>query len=560
MGSIDVSGQVHFLTVVPIRRNSAEVVMKNVRPFSNSTLLRRLLEKLLTVPNNDVLVSTDCELAVETIQNYFPDKVFVHQRSVENSKSSATIDDVVREVFDDPSCSTLVDRASHIAVCQATVPLLPVDELTNFYGTARTSTSETCVSVTELHGSVWMATEIDADGPRALFESRVNRQHDQKTYLIENGAFTSTTKEFFRRARTRFNEAPTLMPVRASCAIDIDTEDDWKLAEAGANSEHLRIAIVAILGKSVGTGHIYRAAELQRGLALFGAAIYGLYLDEEHVDLPRQLGLFANPITRDELVHLPETNIILDILDIEDSLVRSLRDAGKRVITFENRNAIQADAPLTFNGLYSGESVDPSAPVFFGPQYFVLDERWRAVEKAARPVRSIRRVVVFMGGTDPSNLTPKVLEAIEDGLEKVEVMVVGREDLRAWSHDPAHANHYEFFPVSDRFPEILREADLFIGSAGQTMYQAAHLRVPTVVIAHSSREMEHVNTSLDGRVLCLGTEDQVDVKAMTAAINFLDQNSFVRIQMWEKCATADLSGGTARILQKVSEHILFNER
>ncbi len=142
--------------------------------------------------------------------------------------------------------------------------------------------------------------------------------------------------------------------------------------------------------------------------------------------------------------------------------------------------------------------INNNATLLLGPKYALLKPEYEHFRNII-PVRkgTIHRILVFLGGSDPSNETKKVLEALDDfKLLGIDVVVganhpdpagiikiaVARSQVRLYSNMPHLA-------------DLMARADLMIGAGGSTTWERMCLGLPSIVISVAANQVS-TNTSL----------------------------------------------------------------
>ncbi len=110
-----------------------------------------------------------------------------------------------------------------------------------------------------------------------------------------------------------------------------------------------------------------------------------------------------------------------------------------------------------------------------------------------------QKVLVTMGGSDPDNITLKVLEALQDlqsalGVEPEVKVVLGAanphgDDLR--SAIRSFPSRFTFWDGAGGMPEAMKWADLALSGAGSTCWEMAFMGLPflTVTLADNQKEI-----------------------------------------------------------------------
>ena len=98
---------------------------------------------------------------------------------------------------------------------------------------------------------------------------------------------------------------------------------------------------------------------------------------------------------------------------------------------------------------------------------------------------SIENILITMGGNDLRNLTPKILELLNDNFPKVNKKVIIADSFKNTKEIESLKNeHVEliYSPNSDEIINAMSSVDLAISASGQTLYELACIGVPTVAI------------------------------------------------------------------------------
>ena len=94
---------------------------------------------------------------------------------------------------------------------------------------------------------------------------------------------------------------------------------------------------------------------------------------------------------------------------------------------------------------------------------------------------------------------------------------------------------------------MMEGADLAICSAGRTVYELAHMRVPGMVLAHHEREARHTFARPRNGFAFVGLMDRVDdVKIRNVFLAMLKQAR--RARFWERQNRLDFTANKARVV------------
>jgi len=196
-----------------------------------------------------------------------------------------------------------------------------------------------------------------------------------------------------------------------------------------------------------------------------------------------------------------------------------------------------------------------------GPDYFVFQESFIEVSRKARfPRWEAKNLLVSMGGSDPHNLTPRVMEglfATKQG--KLDVRVIIGPGFSRNTNKDIHEKLGLFgvkckiiSGASDTMAKLLFWADLVITAGGLTKYEAAVTGTPSVVIASFDREVEMCRTFADARASLCFNLGEINIETdLPAIVEMMLDNYELRREMSRKGKVLIDGKGVERIFMKI---------
>jgi UDP-2,4-diacetamido-2,4,6-trideoxy-beta-L-altropyranose hydrolase len=133
---------------------------------------------------------------------------------------------------------------------------------------------------------------------------------------------------------------------------------------------------------------------------------------------------------------------------------------------------------------------EPQTRLLLGPRYSLLRSEFLAWRGWTREIRaSATRVLVTMGGSDPQNVTARVIDALRvSGLDSMEaVIVVGGSNVRFDAAPQDNGNEKFSANITVRkdvsnMPELMAWADVAISAAGSTCWELCFMGLPSLLI------------------------------------------------------------------------------
>ncbi|HQU87041.1 UDP-2,4-diacetamido-2,4,6-trideoxy-beta-L-altropyranose hydrolase [Denitromonas sp.] len=179
-----------------------------------------------------------------------------------------------------------------------------------------------------------------------------------------------------------------------------------------------------------------------------------------------------------------------------------------------------------FESRYVGRVAD-STRCLLGPAHVLLrPEFLEACRTLRRRDGTVRRILVFFGGSDPTNQTLRVLTGI-DALQRPDIRVdavVGsanphREDVRAFCDARPWASfHCQILNMA----ELIAAADLGVGAGGAAMWERCALGLPTLTVVFVDNQLQTTqDVATTGAIAYLGWASNLSSADYAAAIRGL---------------------------------------
>ncbi len=260
--------------------------------------------------------------------------------------------------------------------------------------------------------------------------------------------------------------------------------------------------------------------------------------------------------------------IVLDGYRFDPAFQSGLRAGGQRVLVIDDHGhagRYHADVVLDQNpgaDAVAYENRDPHTRLLLGVRFALLRAEFRRWRRSRPPVPArARRVVVTLGGSDPDNVSARVLEglaAVPGPLEVLLVIGAANPHGAALRAAVALCPHPVDVVVDARdMPERLAWADLAVAAAGSTSWELALVGTPqmAVVLADNQQPVADRLAS-DGLAVSLGRHGALGADAIAAAVADLAEDRARRSELSRRgqglvdgrgalrvLAAMDLSGG-----------------
>lgn len=539
----------NVLVIIPARGGSKGIPRKNLRSMNGKPLIAYAIETgLKSAFKPDVYVSSDDEEILMVARKV---GASVHRRNAELANDKATLDPVILD-----ACETIEKetgkRYDVIATMQPTSPLLKVESLdTALAKFVESPELETVMSARkEAHLSWRMENEKFVPN----YKARVNRQYLDPTYY-ETGAFIICRREVMEKKASRIGEKVDLQVLSETETTDIDTYSDWNLCEYLLRRK--TILFVTVGYNEIGMGHVYRSLLLANNilnhrlvfLTLAGSDLAYDKIKENNYEVYKM----EHRDVIDDIAMINPDIVINDILDTGASYIQTLREKGICVINFEDLGPGAKKANLVINELYPENENLPNH--FFGHRYFCSRDEF-LLSDYKRVNKDVKRVLITMGGTDPSDLTLKVLSAVYGYCLKKKiaidvVMGLGYQKEGELANYPGIGIHRNIGTMSD----FMLNADLIFTSAGRTVYEAACIGTPTIVMGQNKREMTHLFASAENGFINLGLGSEVPPARLSETFDKFVTDYEARLEASRLMKSKEIRRGRNRVIRLIQQAI-----
>jgi UDP-2,4-diacetamido-2,4,6-trideoxy-beta-L-altropyranose hydrolase len=275
----------------------------------------------------------------------------------------------------------------------------------------------------------------------------------------------------------------------------------------------------------IGTGHVMRCLALAQawrragGEVLFALAettpALVLRLQNEGIrtcQIAAARGSKNDAAQTVEIARVHETSwIVADGYCFDSAWQKQIRDGGFHLLVIDDYGHADhyfAEAILNQN-VSAQESLyprrEPSSHLLMGPRFVLLREEFLKYTSFSRQIPDVaKRVLVTLGGSDPDNVSGRVVQALSTISEIEAVVVAGGSNPHLGSLQSAVAARGSWMRLvvdSSEMPELMAWADVAVIAGGGTMYEAAFMRLPAIVVVVAENQKAGAS-AMEGSGVC----------------------------------------------------------
>jgi spore coat polysaccharide biosynthesis predicted glycosyltransferase SpsG/CMP-N-acetylneuraminic acid synthetase len=483
----------NLCVIIPALKKNAIIPDQLVKKLHGVTLIQRAINTAKElVDNKDIVVVTDSEeISLICERN--------HIKFYYNAALTLDPDKILRDIS-----FILEDYArcyESLLIYRANAPLVDSKIIKDAYQIFLKNQDNILVSVRKVQKKIFRQ---DNHKLADLFDELKDEWFEEiRAFLILPSALAG---------RDRLEALPYVLP--DDRAIEIQSYQDWWICEKLLQRK--RIVFNVIGSVEIGMGHVYRSLTLAHEITDHEIIFV---CDEKYKIVVDKIAstdyrVIAKP-TRELLPTILDLNpdlVINDILNTDKKYILTLKEAGIKVVNFEDLGEGSRYTDLTINELYEEPQIEGKHYLWGHKYYFLRDEF-----DDARPhefFEDLKAVLITFGGADQNNLTLYTLKAIVDlcRTKQLKIYIVCgagyqfKTELENYINQSAYKD-IELTYATGVISRIMEKTQIAITSNGRTVYELADMNIPSIIISHHEREATHSFATLEKGFLNLGIFD-----------------------------------------------------
>lgn len=271
-----------------------------------------------------------------------------------------------------------------------------------------------------------------------------------------------------------------------------------------------KVFLYAEGGFKLGLGNIYRTIALAKEFIKKGIIeLYFITSSESYVkniikNQSIEVISFKNHNFFIDIIKGAKPDIlIIDNINIQDELVKSIRVYVKKLVHIGNISNANRYADLVVNAIigtnYKNKiSIDRYNTKYLeGPKYLVLRDEFYEKKNNYKYKRQLNKILLSFGGTDQANLTTKVLNKLNRIKIKKEIDIIlgaGFKFVDELNREISGNNIHSIkvFKNVSNISDMMLNTDLLFTSPGTTLYEACRLKIPAISF-YQNKEQEEMH-------------------------------------------------------------------
>ncbi|WP_456277655.1 UDP-2,4-diacetamido-2,4,6-trideoxy-beta-L-altropyranose hydrolase [Bacillus sp. AK128] len=205
--------------------------------------------------------------------------------------------------------------------------------------------------------------------------------------------------------------------------------------------------------------------------------------------------------------------------------------------------------------------VDRDTELILGPTGLILRDEFYSRKRYVRE-GTIKNLLVFYGGSDPTNETEKTLKALEMLTFQpisIHVVVGDANPKKEYIQSICMKNNYHYHQQINFLSELMETADLSLGAGGVTMWERCYLGLPSIVTIVAENQRMSSDAAFNyGAIMNLGWHEGVTSEKIADTLNEVIHHRDVLRRISEKSLSLINSENKQRhpLIQAIMEDLI----
>lgn len=217
------------IAIIPARGGSKRIPRKNIKEFLAKPIIAYSIEAAINSNLFDeVMVSTDDKEIAEIAIKFGAKVPFF--RSDKTSNDYTGLAEVIIEVLEQYKAEKIV--FNNVCCILATAPFIKNHDLIESYSKLEKSNFDSVMPVVRYSFPIQRAMQFEGDNIKMIWpENLTKRSQDLKPSFHDAGLFYWARTNIILTEKTLWTNNTTAIEISEHMAQDIDTNEDWKMAE-----------------------------------------------------------------------------------------------------------------------------------------------------------------------------------------------------------------------------------------------------------------------------------------------------------------------------------------
>ncbi len=469
------------LLIIPAIKKNAVIPDQLIKKLNGITLIQRAINTAKEITDNILIITDSQEISLIAQRNNIE-----FYKDYDLTLNSDNILEKIKIII-----KNRVEKK--IIIWRAKTPLVSSDILKEAYQEFSFNDNYILTSVKKLNKQIFKYTN------KSLVKIENNYFEELKSFYMFNNTNKTTITTLYK---------PFIIDEEYS--IEIENYQDWWICEKILQRKRIVFNVIGSL--EIGMGHIYRSLAIAHEITDHEI----IFVCDEKYELAVEkiasmdYKVISTVDTEQTIIDLKPDLVINDILNTDLKYIKTLKDANiLKIVNFEDLGTGAEEVDLVINELYDKPKIK-GKNFLWGYKYLALRDEFEDAKPHSFKDK-VTSVLITFGGTDQNNLTLVTLKAIIDTAQQYNIKIyivcgsgyLCKDELEQYLKQHKYKNIELTFAIGV-ISQIMEQTQVAFSSNGRTVYELAHMNIPSVVLSHHERENTHRFAVLDKGFINLG--------------------------------------------------------
>lgn len=316
------------------------------------------------------------------------------------------------------------------------------------------------------------------------------------------------------------------------------------------------IAIRADGNIKIGLGHIMRTLVLAEELKNLFNIFYVCKWSEENkkgIEIIKNNGykcIFDSENYEADL-------IIIDSYNVDENYFSKLRKLSRKLMYIDDLHSLKYyDVDILLNRAIGAESINYNAAkncrILLGSRYMILRKEFRE-NNAIEIKENVENILITFGGSDPVNMTYKVLECFKNMNYNFKVVIgssFSNENIKNIEKIKQLSSNIELF-YNPKMSKVFKMCDIAVTACGGTVYEIGSMAIPQIALAIADNQDNSTGEKESGLYKYAGKYNEIEMHKLYDMVINLAQDYNLRKYFSKRQKEIIDKNGTDKIINEI---------
>jgi len=250
-----------------------------------------------------------------------------------------------------------------------------------------------------------------------------------------------------------------------------------------------------------------------------------------------------------------KTNTILKMYDVDLLIIDNyaidfkwqnlVNNFSRKILIIDDYVNRKHNCDFILNGIEENKNkyidlCSKDCKLLLGPKYFIIDKEFLNLSEKKKFNNSIKRIFVFISGSDIDNYTLKICKSLSKNFKYIVFdILIGSSNTHYFLIEElcSKYNNFNYYYNVNNVHDIMFKADLCIGSLGQNFIERLVFGIPSVVFTVADNQLEFLEKYKDKKIFLYCGHKINNFDIIGQKINYFFKNKNLFNHYKENCLT-----------------------